>query len=154
MLSHRRGPKCMQHWTEGDLSSPLVIISTVGDRTGAVFSNATVFKPKKSIFPWWQIWPWPRMWTGTFKKGQESNSGSMNHPTINCSDVLFWMFECNLSLSHSFNQVLSLHGLITCSYFLIIILPISCTNYLNAYLYCAISALACHSDLLWHQHFN
>ncbi len=35
----------------GELSGPLLNISTMGDRPRATFSNASVFKTKKSTFP-------------------------------------------------------------------------------------------------------
>lgn len=35
----------------GELSGPLVNISTMGDRLRATFSNESVFKTKKSTFP-------------------------------------------------------------------------------------------------------
>lgn len=35
----------------GELSGPLVNISATGDRPRATFSNASVFKTKKSTFP-------------------------------------------------------------------------------------------------------
>ncbi len=49
----------------GELSGPLLNISTTGDRFRATFSNACVFKTKRSTFPLVQTWPWPRMCAGT-----------------------------------------------------------------------------------------